>query len=150
MTFSLVARDGSGAVVASTWVSLDAEGRGEVAALEAGRYTLVVGSDGYATRVLGGVVVPGQGLTVALTPGGNVEIRPGEAARSKGFATLRDALGQPYPYRVHEREGRVFIPLAGPATLANLAPGSYSLAVEGAAPKSFTVTEGGKTVVELP
>ena len=42
------------------------------------------------------------------------------------------------------------MPPSGVATLANLAPGSYSLAVEGAAPKSFTVTEGGKTVVELP
>ena len=149
-SLSVSARDGSGAVVASTWVSLDAEGRGEVAALEAGRYTLVVGSDGYATRVLGGVVVPGPGLTVALTPGGSVEIRPGEASRAKGLATLRDSLGQPYPHRVSEKEGRVFVPPAGPATIANLAPGRYTLAVEGAAPKGFTVTEGGRTVVELP
>ena len=147
---SVSARDGSGAVVASAWVRLDAEGRGELAALGAGRYTLVVGSDGYSTRVLGGVVVPGPGASVALSPGGSVEIRPGEAARAKGFATLRDSLGQPYPYRVHEKEGRVVVLPAGPTTIPNLAPGSYTLTVEGAAPKGFTVTEGGKTVVELP
>ena len=39
---------------------------------------------------------------------------------------------------------------AGAATLEHLAPGSYSLAVEGVAPKGFTVSEGGRTVVELP
>jgi hypothetical protein len=36
------------------------------------------------------------------------------------------------------------------ASIQNLAPGSYTLAVEGVAPKGFTVTEGGRTVVELP
>ena len=144
------ARDGGGAIVASAWISLDADGRGELAALKTGRYTLVVGSEGYAVRVLGGVAVPGPSLPVSLTPGGSVEIRPGETSRAKGVATLRDPLGQSYPHRVAEKDGRVAIPPVGPATISNLAPGSYTLAVEGVAPKGFTVTEGGKTVVELP
>ncbi len=49
-----------------------------------------------------------------------------------------------------DSEGRVTLPAAGNEVLENLAPGSYTLAVEGVAPKGFTVTEGGRTVVELP
>jgi hypothetical protein len=85
-----------------------------------------------------------------LTPGGSVEIRAGEASGGKGSATLRDATGRPHALRAFGEEGRVFIPASGVATLANVAPGSYTLAVEGVAPKGFTVTEGGRTVVELP
>ena len=143
-------KDGAGATVTSTWLSLDGDGKGEVASLRPGRYTLVLGSNGYATQVLEGVVVPGAPLPVALTPGGSVEIRPGEASRAKGSATLRNALGQPHPYRSWGNEGRVTLPAAGSEVLENLAPGSYTLAVEGVAPKGFTVTEGGRTVVELP
>ncbi|MCL4810281.1 MAG: hypothetical protein KJ062_21175, partial [Thermoanaerobaculia bacterium] len=74
----------------------------------------------------------------------------GEASSGKGVATLRNALGQPHPLRAFGEEGRVFLSAAGVATIENLAPGSYTLAVEGVAPKGFTVTEGGRTVVELP
>ena len=143
-------KDGAGATVTSTWLSLDGDGKGEIASLRPGRYTLVLGSNGYATQVLEGVVVPGAPLPVVLTPGGSVEIRPGEASRAKGTATLRSALGQPHPYRSWGNEGRVNLPAAGNEVVENLAPGSYTLAVEGVAPKGFTVTEGGRTVVELP
>ncbi|MBK9375627.1 MAG: carboxypeptidase regulatory-like domain-containing protein [Holophagales bacterium] len=143
-------KDGAGANVTSTWLSLDGDGKGEISSLRPGRYSLVVGSNGYATQVLEGVVVPGAPLPVALTPGGSVEILPGEASRAKGSATLRNALGQPHPYRSWGNEGHVTLPAAGTELLENLAPGSYTLAVEGVAPKAFTVTEGGRTVVELP
>ncbi|MBK9965638.1 MAG: carboxypeptidase regulatory-like domain-containing protein [Holophagales bacterium] len=143
-------RDGAGATVTSTWLSLDGDGKGEISSLRPGRYTLVLASSGYATQVLEGIVVPGAPLPVALTPGGSVEVKPGEASRAKGEATLRNALGQPHPYRSWGTEGRVPLPAAGTQLLENLAPGSYTLAVDGAAPKGFTVTEGGRTAVELP
>lgn len=142
--------DGAGATVTATWLGLDGEGNGEIASLRPGRYTLVVGSDGYATRVIDGVVVPGAPLPVALTPGGSVEVRAGEASRAKGTATLRDAAGRPYPYRTWGNAGELSLSPAGTQLLPNIAPGSYTLAVEGAASKTFTVAEGGRTVVELP
>jgi len=142
--------DPAGAIVFSTWVGLDREGKGELRSLRPGRYTFVVGSDGYATRLVEGVVVPGAPLEVALTPGGSVEVRAGEASRTKGAAALRDAAGRPYPYRTWGSAGELTLSPTGTQLLPNLAPGSYSVAVEGMAPKVFTVTEGGRTVVELP
>ncbi len=143
-------RDGAGATVTSTWLSLDGDGKGELSSLRPGRYTLVLGTNGYATQVFDGILVPGAPLPVALTPGGSVEVRPGEASRAKGEATLRNVQGQPHPYRSWGAEGRVPLPAAGVQLLENLAPGSYTLAADGVAPKGFTVTEGGRTVVELP
>ncbi len=143
-------KDGAGASVTATSVSLDGNGTGEIPSLPPGRYSLVVDSSGYAAQRFDGVVVPGAPLPVSLTPGGSVEIRAGEASSGKGVATLRNALGQPHPLRAFGEEGRVFLSAAGVATIENLAPGSYTLAVEGVAPKGFTVTEGGRTVVELP
>lgn len=142
-------RDGSGATT-STWLSLDGDGKGEIASLRPGRYTLVLGSNGYATQVFDGIVVPGAPLPVVLTPGGSVEVKAGEASRAKGEAILRNALGQPHPYRSWGPEGRVPLPATGSQLVENLAPGSYTIAAEGTAPKGFTVTEGGRTVVELP
>jgi hypothetical protein len=147
---SVRVRDGAGGSVLSTFVSLDGDGKGEVPSLKPGRYSLVVESGGYAAQRIEGVVVPAAPLPVALTPGGAVEIRAGEASRAKGSATLHDALGRPHPLRAFGEEGRVVLPASGVATLGNLAPGTYTLAVEGVAPKAFTVTEGGRTVVELP
>lgn len=142
-------KDGAGATVTSTGLALDGDGKGEISSLRPGRYTLVLGSEGYATQIFVGVVVPGAPLPVVLTPGGSVEIRPGEASRAKGYARLLNVLGQPHPYP-WGFEGRVALPKAGSELLENLAPGSYTLAVEGLAPKGFTVTEGGRTLVELP
>lgn len=142
--------DGSGAIVTATWLSLDGEGNGEIASLRPGSYTLVVGSGGYATRFVEGVVVPGAPLEVSLTPGGSVEVRAGEASRARGTATLLDAAGRPYPHRTWGSAGEVTLSPAGTQVLPNIAPGSYTLVVEGAAPKAFAVAEGGRTVVELP
>jgi len=147
---SLRVKEADGTVVLTTYTPLDGEGKGEVASLRPGRFTLFVAANGYATRVFEGVVVPGAPLPVSLTPGGSIEVRPGEAARAKGVATLRNALGQPHPHRTWGTEGRVSLPAFGPVLVENLAPGSYTLSVEGVAPKGFTVTEGGRTVVELP
>ena len=143
-------KDGAGGNVLSTYVSLDGDGKGEIPSLKPGRYALVLDSSGYAAQRFEGIVVPGAPFPAALTPGGAVELRLGEALRGKGTATLRNSLGQPHAFRAFGEEGRVGVASSGVATIANLAPGSYTLSVEGVAPKGFTVTEGGKTVVELP
>ena len=147
---SVRVKDGAGGNVLSTYVSLDGDGKGEVPSLRPGRYALVVESSGYAAQRFDGVVVPAAPLPVALTPGGAVEVRAGEALRGKGSATLRNSTGQPHPLRAFGEDGKVFLPASGVATLSNVAPGSYTIAIEGVAPKGFTVTEGGRTVVELP
>lgn len=143
-------KDGAGGNVLSRYVSLDADGRGEVPSLKPGRYTLLLESSGYAAQRYEGVAVPGAPFPAALSPGGSVEVRFGEALRGKGSAILRNALGQPHAFRVFGEEGRISVPGSGVVSIANLAPGSYTLSVEGVAPKGFSVAEGGRTVVELP
>jgi protocatechuate 3,4-dioxygenase beta subunit len=143
-------KDGTGANVLSTYVALDGDGRGEVPSLKPGRYALVLDSSGYAAQRFEGVVVPAAPLAVALTPGGAVEIRVGEAWRAKGSAILRNAAGQPQPLRAYGEDGRVVLSASGVVSLPNVVPGSYTLGADGVAPKAFTVTEGGRTVVELP
>ncbi len=143
-------KDGRGDVGSSTWLTLDGDGKGEIAFLRPGTYTIVVGGSRYAPRSFENVGVPGPPLQVTLTPGGTLELKYGPAALAKGFATLLDALGRPYAFRAYGPEGRITLTAAGLATIEGLAPGSYTLTVEGMEPKAFTVTEGGKALVELP
>ena len=147
---SVRVKDGGGAVVASTWVTLDGDGKGEIASVRPGQYTIAVAASRYATRTFENVPVPGPPLQVSLTPGGTLELRYGPLALAKGFATLLDALGRPHAFRTGGPEGRLTLTAAGYATIEGLVPGSYTLAVEGMEPKAFSVTEGGKTLVELP
>ena len=147
---SVKVKDGAGAVIASAWVTLDGDGKGEIASLRPGQFSIAVGASRYATRTFEGVLVPGPPLEATLTPGGTVEVRSGPASREKGFATLLDALGRPHAWRSSDTEGRLTLTAGGIDLVENLAPGSYTLAVEGMEPKAFTVTEGGKTVVVLP
>ncbi len=143
-------RDGSGATVAGSFVTLDSDGRGEVPSIKPGVYTVVLDTGGYAARRLDGISVPGPTLPVSLTPGGSVEIHVGPETQAKAqAATLLDASGLPAVVSAFGADGRV--PLTGAVrTLDHLAPGNYSLTVEGGASKTFSVTEGGKTVVQLP
>lgn len=143
-------RDGAGTVVASASVALDGDGKGEIASLRPGQFSIDFGAGRYATRTYEGVLVPGPPLEASLTPGGAVEVRSGPASREKGLATLLDALGRPHPIRLGVTDGRLTLTAGGIDLVENLAPGSYTLAVEGMEPKAFTVTEGGKTVVVLP
>jgi hypothetical protein len=90
-------------------------------------------------------------LALALTPGGTLEVRVGERTRT-GRAThalLLTPAGRPAFVHMHFSEMRV--PLNRPVQrLEHLPPGTYVLAVEGAPPQTFTVSEGGTAVVELP
>lgn len=143
-------KDGRGDVGSSTWLTLDGDGKGEIAFLRPGTYTIVVAGSRYAPRVFENVGVPGPPLQVTLTPGGTLELKYGPLALAKGFATVLDALGRPYAFRAYGPEGRITLTAAGYATIEGLAPGSYTLSVEGMEPKAFSVVEGGKALVELP
>lgn len=143
-------KDGRGDVGSSTWLTLDGDGKGEIAFLRPGTYTIVVACSHYAPRTFENVGVPGPALQVTLTPGGTLELKYGPVAIAKGFATVLDALGRPYAFRAYGPEGRIPLTAAGYATIEGLAPGSYTLSVEGMEPKAFSVTEGGKALVELP
>ncbi|MBP7674953.1 MAG: carboxypeptidase regulatory-like domain-containing protein [Thermoanaerobaculia bacterium] len=143
-------KDGRGDVGSPTWLTLDGDGKGEIAFLRPGTYTIVVAGSHYAPRTFENVGVPGPALQVTLTPGGMLELKYGPATIAKGFATVLDALGRPYAFRAYGPEGRITLTAAGYATIEGLAPGSYTLSVEGMEPKAFSVTEGGKALVELP
>jgi len=95
--------------------------------------------------------VPSPTVPLALTPGGTLEIRVGAQTLAKGGAQgrLLTAAGVPYAYSLFAPEGT--IALGTPVRrLPNVAPGNYTLTVDGATAKSFNVTEGGATIVELP
>ncbi|MGE5345330.1 MAG: carboxypeptidase regulatory-like domain-containing protein, partial [Acidithiobacillales bacterium] len=143
--------DGSGSPVFTGAISLDGSGRGEIPSLKPGVYTLTASASGYAVATMPGINVPGAPVTVSLTPGGSVEIRSGPKTLAPGTARAQvlTAAGQPYPLSLFSPDGQVAI--STPVRrIDNLAPGSYVLAVSGGAQQSFSVQEGGLTVVELP
>jgi hypothetical protein len=138
-----------GAVAFEGGIALDSDGRGEVPSLRAGAYILRLDAGGYAPRTLN-VTVPSPTLDVALTPGGTLEIRSGaETLGRPARARLLDAAGAPVLKPPFRMDGWVALG-AAVTRLEHLAPGGYSLAVEGGPTKPVTVTEGGTAVVELP
>jgi hypothetical protein len=143
------AKDGSGAVVFAGPLSLDSDGRGEVPSLRPGSYSLRLDASGYAPLSLA-VSVPSPTLDVVLTAGGALEIRSGPETLARGpRARLVDAGGSPVGPGPMGGEG--WFTLAGPSrTFAHLAPGAYTLFVDGGPTKAVAVTEGGAAVVELP
>jgi protocatechuate 3,4-dioxygenase beta subunit len=144
-------QDAAGATAFSGPVTLDSEGRGEIAALRPGRYSLRANSSGYALAVLPAFTVPGPAVLLALTPGGRLELRcgPETLARPGASARLLGADGQPYPLSIFAGESAW--PLTRPLSqVDNLAPGRYTLVLDGGATKPVVVTEGQTTVVELP
>lgn len=146
------ASDANRSTVFSGTVPLDSDGRGEVPSLKPGRYTLFVDASGYAPRTIDGVSAPQPLVAVLLTPGGSVDVLVGPETRGLPNARGRlvSASGAPYALNAYSVEG--WIPLAGTSQrhLQNVAPGAYTFAVEGGAAKAVTVTEGGRSVVELP
>jgi protocatechuate 3,4-dioxygenase beta subunit len=146
--------DAQGSSVFGGPIALDSEGRGEIPSLKAGTYNVLIGSGGYAPAMLERVIAPMPQLPVALTPGGTVEIRAGGATLPSGGTvgvTFLDAQNKPYPLTVFSTSGK--LTLRSPQQrVENFRPGSYTLAVDGASGtrRTFAVTEGGVTVVELP
>jgi 5-hydroxyisourate hydrolase-like protein (transthyretin family) len=143
--------DGSGQSVFSGSVALDGEGRGEVPSLKAGVYELRADSSGYAPVTLPGVAVPSRTVTLTLTPGGALEIQvgPQTLALPQAAARLIGADGRVYMWNAFTPDGK--IRLGSPVrTLDNVAPGRYTLQVEGGVGREVTITEGGRAVVSLP
>lgn len=142
-----VSASAGGGVVFSGSVSLDSEGKGEITSLSPGAYALQVFSQGYAPRVLQGVVVPSAPVSVALTPGGRVEVRSAAPVNGR----IVDASGAAYLVNPWRTDGR--INAAPPLTVwENFAPGSYQLLAStpsGEKSYPFTVTEGRTTTVEV-
>ncbi len=69
-------------------------------------------------------------------------------ARNVQDFSVTDAAGTPVPFAMFGQDGRVNV-TGAVRVIDNLAPGSYALSGQGFS-KSFTVAEGGKTVVDLP
>jgi hypothetical protein len=91
--------------------------------LAAGTYMATVWAGGYAPRSVS--VQSPSTVTVALSPGGTVQVR------SKHTDALRvrlvDSSGQIYPRISDYPSSRELVPSPGATTLANIAPGVYTL-----------------------
>jgi protocatechuate 3,4-dioxygenase beta subunit len=142
--------DGSGGTAFTGSVPLDSDGRGEVSALKPGSYELRADSSGYAP-VAQPVGVPSPELTLALTPGGRLEIQIGPQTQALPQATARliRADGRVYLPFIFSNDGK--IRLVGPVrTLENVVPGRYVLEVEGGVRREVEVREGVPATVALP
>jgi hypothetical protein len=143
--------DASGAAVFSGSLSLDSDGRGEVPSLKPGTYEVRAESSGYAPVSLQGVAVPSRPLTLALTPGGSLEIQAGPTtlALPQSSGRLLGPDGRAYMWNAFTADGK--IRLTTPVRrLENVAPGRYNFEVEGGVRREVTVAEGGRAVVSLP
>ncbi len=144
---SVLAYGAGGTVAFSGTVSLDSSGRGELASLGPGVYSLYVFSNGYSPRSFPSVQVPSPTLAVALTPGGRVEVRPAVPIAGR----IVDSSGAIYLLSPFRLDGSVHP--APPVTVwDNFTPGSYQLLVVGASGETsypFTVAEGLTTTLEV-
>lgn len=142
--------DASGSPVFMGNVALDSEGRGEIPSVKPGQYTATVDASGYAP-VSFAVSVPAPPVSVAMTPGGNVEIHAGPAALAKGSVTVQflDGSGRPYAFSLFATSGRLTLSTSS-RLIENFAPGRYTLTYQIGKPQEFTVSEGRTTLIELP
>lgn len=133
-------------------VSLDSDGRGEIPSLRPGTYEVRAGGSDYAPVTLRGISVPSPALTLNLTPGGTIEILvgPETQARPNPSARLLAADGSTCITSVFSIDG--VIRLGGPPVrrLENVAPGRYTLAVDGGVTRPVDVREGGSSPIALP
>jgi hypothetical protein len=143
---------GGSQVLGPTPLALDSDGQGEIPSLPPGAYSVLAAAFGYAPVRLDGLVVPSPGVVLTLTPGGSVVIQAGPStlAAGRSTGTIVTAAGQPALLSIANSTGGFAI--SGPSVeLRNVPPGSYMLAVPAVpASQPFSVTEGGRTVVELP
>ncbi len=143
----VLAYTGNRTVAFSGGISLDSEGKGEIASLGPGLYALYFFSGGYAPRSIPSVQVPSPALTVPMTPGGRLEVR----TETPVTGQIVSAGGGVYLLDWWRLDGRISV---GPPAAAwdNISPGSYALITSGpSGGKSypFSVTEGRTTTVEV-
>jgi Carboxypeptidase regulatory-like domain len=144
--------DAGGATVFMGSVSLDSEGRGDIPSLRPGRYDVRIGADGYAGTVLRGVPVPAPPLTVALTPGGMLEIQSGSQtlAMPNASGRLLDSAGGVYYTSPFSPDGVIRLGGSPLRRLDHVAPGHYTFALEGGLRRDVDVREGGSAGIVLP
>ncbi|MDQ5858899.1 MAG: carboxypeptidase regulatory-like domain-containing protein [Acidobacteriota bacterium] len=145
-SLTVLAYAGSGSLAYTGSVPLDAEGKGEVSSLSPGGYALYVFSQGFASRSYP-VTVPSPMLSIAMTPGGRVEVRTDVPFTGR----LVDAAGAPYLLFPGRMDARVS---GAPPVVSwgGLAPGSYRLIVSGPSGENaypFTVSEGATATVQI-
>jgi protocatechuate 3,4-dioxygenase beta subunit len=145
------ALDASGSQVLGDMVRLDSSGRGDLASLQPGTYTLILGGQGLAPAAFDGVAVPGPAIEAALTPGGTLEIRAPEKRLSTGTRTCSVAgpRGEPLVFSSWGKRGEVY--LSGPTTRLTAFPAVGGTVVcPGSPAVPFTVTEGGAARIDVP
>src|SRR5262249_3140379 len=143
VTAAVYAGDGSVAFQGS--VSLDSTGKGDVTSLGPGRYLAYFFSDGYAGRSMP-VDVPSQNATLALTPGGRVEVRVSSPIPGQ----LVDASGVRYLMSPWRTDGQVHL-MAPVTSGADVAPGTsepFTGPAGAQRPFTFTVVEGQTVTVD--
>jgi len=97
------------------------------------------------------VAVPSRTVSLALTPGGALEIQAGPQtlAIPEAAGVLVGADGRACLWNPFTTDGK--IRLTGPSrSLENVPPGAYTLRVVGGASRELTITEGGRATVSLP
>jgi hypothetical protein len=144
--------DGGGTSVFVGGVSLDSDGRGDIPSLKPGRYEIRLGADSYASTVLRGITVPSSPLSVALTPGGSVDIQVGPQTLAVPSASgrLLDSGGAIYYPSPFSPDGVIRLAGEGTRRLEHVAPGRYAFVLESGVRKDVEVREGGSSVVVLP
>jgi len=132
-------------------ILLDSEGRGEVPSLPPGTYLLRAQSPGLAPLPPLPVTVPAPTLELAFAAGGGIEVRVGPETRALGNprARLVQPGGATYLLSVFDEDGVLQLS-SSVRRLEDVAPGAYTLAVEGGASRAVSVTAGGTAVVQLP
>jgi hypothetical protein len=140
-----------GHVVFGGGLSLDSEGRGEIPSLRAGAYSVRFDASGYAPQTLA-ITVPSPTLEVAFSAGGVLDIRSGPETQARSpRARLLDGALQPVLNLGLGPGGEGFFVLAGASKrIEHLAPGAYTLVVEGGPTRPLTIDEGRVLEVDLP
>jgi hypothetical protein len=132
-------------------VTLDSTGRGEIPQLPAGTYAAYFFARGYAPQPAGTLAIPTAPLTLAFTPGGELDVRTDDS-HAGAIASLFAASGAPYLASSFRFDPQ--FALAGTLTQRrNLAPGAYTLTIQWPdGPKSYPVSigEGQTTTIAVP
>ena len=148
-SFSAQVFDSTGTKLATSYVSLDSSGRGEIPSLKPGSYSILASTRGYAPATYDGVTVPGSGLAVTLTPGGTLDVDVTAERLKAGPLPCRvTGQGVPLVYRPWGNRGE--LSLASVSThLTNFPAVAGLLSCTGTAPVPFMVREGGSTRIAV-